>query len=238
LNEKSREVQDKNSIIIVEDEADILDVIDYNLSREGFKVSGYKDGEVGLSAIRECHPDLILLDLMLPGIDGLEICKKLKEDPLTRNIPVIMITAKTEESDVILGLGLGADDYLSKPFSPKELVARVKAVLRRAPLKDSREHQARIDREGFVLDVHMHDVTVDGESALLTATEFRMLHFLASHPGRVFSRDHLLSRVTGNDTIVIDRNVDVHIRSIRKKLGENHRKLIETVRGVGYRFKY
>lgn len=231
-------MQDKNSIIIVEDEADILDVIDYNLSREGFKVSGYKDGEVGLSAIRECHPDLILLDLMLPGIDGLEICKKLKEDPLTRNIPVIMITAKTEESDVILGLGLGADDYLSKPFSPKELVARVKAVLRRAPLKDSREHQARIDREGFVLDVHMHDVTVDGESALLTATEFRMLHFLASHPGRVFSRDHLLSRVTGNDTIVIDRNVDVHIRSIRKKLGENHRKLIETVRGVGYRFKY
>ena len=231
-------MKNKNSIIIVEDEADILDVIDYNLSREGFKVSGYKDGEVGLSAIRESHPDLILLDLMLPGIDGLEICKKLKEDPLTRNIPVIMITAKTEESDVILGLGMGADDYLSKPFSPKELVARVKAVLRRAPLKDLRENKELIEREGFILDVQMHDVRVDGESAHLTATEFRILHFLASHSGRVFSREHLLSRVTGTGTIVIDRNVDVHIRSIRKKLGENHRKLIETVRGVGYRFKY
>ncbi|OUU20106.1 MAG: DNA-binding response regulator [Planctomycetia bacterium TMED53] len=228
----------KANIIIVEDEADILDVIEYNLSREGYNVRGYRDGERGLEAIREDHPHLVLLDLMLPGIDGLEICKKVKEDPVTRDIPVIMITAKTEESDVVLGLGVGADDYVSKPFSPKELVARVKAVLRRAPLKETVESKDRISVDGFVLDNIRHDLSIDGESIPMTATEFRMLHFLASHPGRVFSREQLLSKVVGSDTVVIDRNVDVHIRSIRKKLGETHRNLIETVRGVGYRFKY
>lgn len=228
----------KTKIIIVEDEADILDVIEYNLSREGYIVHGFRDGERGLKAIREDHPQLVLLDLMLPGIDGLEICRKVKEDPITRDIPVIMITAKSEESDVVLGLGVGADDYVSKPFSPKELVARVKAVLRRAPLKEVVEKSDRITREGFILDNSRHDLTIEGESIILTATEFRMLHFLASNPGRVFTREQLLSKVVGSDTVVVDRNVDVHIRSIRKKLGENHRNLIETVRGVGYRFKY
>ena len=130
----------KSKIIVVEDESDILDVIEYNLSREGYKVLGFRNGEQGLEAIREEDPQLVLLDLMLPGIDGIEICKKVKEDPVTRDIPVVMITAKSEESDVVLGLGVGADDYVSKPFSPKELVARVKAVLRRAPLKGSGAH--------------------------------------------------------------------------------------------------
>ena len=225
-------------IIVVEDESDILDVIEYNLTREGYRVKGFRDGERGLEAIQNENPQLVLLDLMLPGIDGIEICKKVKEDSLTRDIPVIMITAKTEESDVVLGLGVGADDYVSKPFSPKELVARVKAVLRRAPLKETVENSDRISLEGFTIDKSRHDLTIDGESVPMTATEFKMLHFLASHPGRVFSREQLLSKVVGSDTVVVDRNVDVHIRSIRKKLGENHRSLIETVRGVGYRFKY
>jgi len=228
----------KAKIIVVEDEADILDVIEYNLTREGYKVLGFRDGEQGLEAIREEDPQLVLLDLMLPGIDGVEICKKVKEDPVTRDIPVIMITAKTEESDVVLGLGVGADDYVSKPFSPKELVARVKAVLRRAPLKETVAKSDRITIDGFVIDNTRHEVTIDGEPVTMTATEFKMLHFLASHPGRVFSREQLLSKVLGSDTVVIDRNVDVHIRSIRKKLGENHRSLIDTVRGVGYRFKF
>lgn len=227
----------KAKIIVVEDEADILDVIEYNLTREGYKVLGFRDGEQGLEAIRGEEPQLVLLDLMLPGIDGIEICKKVKEDPVTRDVPVIMITAKTEESDVVLGLGVGADDYVSKPFSPKELVARVKAVLRRAPLKETVTKTDRITHDGFVIDNTRHEVTIDGEPVTMTATEFKMLHFLASHPGRVFSREQLLSKVVGSDTVVIDRNVDVHIRSIRKKLGENHRSLIDTVRGVGYRFK-
>ena len=228
----------KAKIIVVEDEADILDVIEYNLTREGYKVLGFRDGEQGLEAIRGEDPQLVLLDLMLPGMDGIEICKKVKEDPVTRDVPVIMITAKTEESDVVLGLGVGADDYVSKPFSPKELVARVKAVLRRAPLKETVIKGDRITRDGFVIDNTRHEVTLDGEPVTMTATEFKMLHFLASHPGRVFSREQLLSKVVGSDTVVIDRNVDVHIRSIRKKLGENHRSLIDTVRGVGYRFKF
>ncbi|MGB1660677.1 MAG: response regulator [Planctomycetota bacterium] len=228
----------KSKIIVVEDEADILDVIEYNLTREGYKVLGFRDGEQGLEAIRGEDPQLVLLDLMLPGMDGIEICKKVKEDPVTRDVPVIMITAKTEESDVVLGLGVGADDYVSKPFSPKELVARVKAVLRRAPLKETVIKSDRITRDGFVIDNTRHEVTLDGEPVTMTATEFKMLHFLASHPGRVFSREQLLSKVVGSDTVVIDRNVDVHIRSIRKKLGENHRSLIDTVRGVGYRFKF
>jgi len=228
----------KSKIIVVEDEADILDVIEYNLTREGYKVLGFRDGEQGLEAIRGEEPQLVLLDLMLPGIDGIEICKKVKEDPVTRDVPVIMITAKTEESDVVLGLGVGADDYVSKPFSPKELVARVKAVLRRAPLKETVAKTDRITHDGFVIDNTRHEVTIDGEPVTMTATEFKMLHFLASHPGRVFSREQLLSKVVGSDTVVIDRNVDVHIRSIRKKLGENHRSLIDTVRGVGYRFKF
>jgi len=226
----------RDSILIVEDEADILELIQYNLSREGFRVSGVRDGEAALRLIRRQNPDLVLLDLMLPGLDGLEICRRLKEDPVTRSIPVVMVTAKGEESDVVLGLGMGADDYLPKPFSPRELVARVKAVLRRGPLKEESGAGERVVRGGLIVDLARHEAKVDGKPVTLTATEMRLLHFLASHPGRVFSRDHILSRVIGEQAVVIDRNIDVHIGALRRKLGA-YRDFIETVRGVGYRFK-
>jgi len=223
-------------IVVIEDEDDILEVIAYNLKREGYEVITSTSGEDGLDKIEKASPQLVVLDLMLPEIDGLELCRKLKSDPLTRSIPVIMVTAKGEESDVVLGLGVGADDYVTKPFSPRELVARVKAVLRRSRARPEGDSRERIARAGVIIDPQRHDVQVDGETVSLTATEFRLLHFLASHPGRVFTRDHLLARVIGEDAIVIDRNIDVHVRSIRKKLGP-HRELIETIRGVGYRFK-
>ena len=223
-------------IVVIEDEDDILEVIAYNLKREGYEVVTSTSGEDGLEKIEKSSPHLVVLDLMLPEIDGIELCRKLKSDPLTRAIPVIMVTAKGEESDVVLGLGVGADDYITKPFSPRELVARVKAVLRRSHTRPEGESRERIARGGVVIDPQRHDVQVDGDPVTLTATEFRLLHFLASHPGRVFTRDHLLSRVIGEDAIVIDRNIDVHVRAIRKKLGP-YRELIETIRGVGYRFK-
>lgn len=234
--EASEMVNEKERVLLVEDEGDIRDVIEYNLEREGYQTLAFDNGEAGLEAIRNETPDLVLLDLMLPGIDGLEICRQLKGNPATRDIPIIMITAKTEESDVVLGLGIGADDYVNKPFSPQELMARVKSVLRRAPLKEVAEEKTRIRLHGLSIDCSRHEVTISGEPIILTATEFRLLHFFATQPGRVFSRDHLLSRVIGDETVVIDRNIDVHVRSIRKKLGKL-RDLIETVRGVGYRFK-
>ena len=222
-------------IVIIEDESDILEVIAYNLKREGFEVFESRDGEDGLLEIEKHAPDLVILDLMLPTIDGIELCRKLKTDPVTREVPVIMVTAKGAESDIVLGLGVGADDYVTKPFSPKELVARVKAVLRRGKLKDDGGKQDRIETGGLVVDLKRFEVRVDDKPVRFTATELRLLHFLASHPGRVFTRDHLLSRVIGDDAIVIDRNIDVHIRSVRKKIG-SYRDFVETVRGVGYRF--
>jgi two-component system alkaline phosphatase synthesis response regulator PhoP len=226
----------KDRIAVIEDEPDIREVVEYNLRRDGFQVSSAADGEAGLELVRRESPALVLLDLMLPGLDGLEVCRRLKSDALTRSIPVIMVTARGEESDVVIGLGIGADDYVTKPFSPKELLARVKAVLRRGPLREERSAKERIVREGVVIDATRHDVKIDGVSEPFTATEFRLLHFLASHPGRVFTRDHLLTRVIGEDAMVTDRNIDVHVRSVRKKLGR-YRELIETVRGVGYRCK-
>lgn len=226
----------REHIVIIEDEGDILELIEYNLAREGYKVSAERDGEEGLQRVRQDAPDLVLLDLMLPKLDGIEVCRRLKQDPLTRAIPIVMVTAKGEESDIVLGLGVGADDYIPKPFSPKELVARVKAVLRRGALKDERGAGERIVRGPVTVDASRHEVLVDNAEVEFTATEFRLLYLLASHPGRVFTRDHLLSRVIGEDVLVIDRNIDVHIRSVRKKLGP-HRDLVETIRGVGYRFR-
>ena len=234
--EKRQTVLKTERIVVIEDEADILEVIAYNLKREGYEVVTSTSGEDGLEKIEKTKPHLVVLDLMLPEVDGIELCKKLKSDPLTQSIPVIMVTAKGEESDVVLGLGVGADDYVTKPFSPRELTARVKAVLRRSKSKGEGERRERVAFEGVVIDPQRHEVKVDGESVALTATEFRLLHFLASHPGRVFTRDHLLTRVIGEDAIVIDRNIDVHVRAIRKKLG-TRREFIETIRGVGYRFK-
>jgi DNA-binding response OmpR family regulator len=224
------------TILVIEDETDILEVIEYNLRREGYRVLTSGDGEQGLSTARRDAPDLVLLDLMLPGLDGIEVCRKLKEDPVTRDIPIVMLTAKSEESDVVLGLGVGADDYLAKPFSPKELVARVKAVLRRGPLKEENGSGKKVSYLGLVIDSGRHKAYIDGDPVDFTATQFRLLSFFAAHPGRVFSRDHLLSRVIRGDAIVIERNIDVHVRAIRKKLGP-YRDLIETIRGVGYRFQ-
>lgn len=223
-------------IVVVEDEEDILEVIRYNLAREGYRVSVARDGRKGLKLVRDEAPDLVLLDLMLPGLDGIELCRQLKADPVTRAIPIIMVTAKGEEPDIVLGLGVGADDYIAKPFSPRELVARVKAVLRRGPLREEAGAGERVVREGVVVDAVRFEVRVDSKPVTFTATEFRLLHFLASHPGRVFTRDQLLSRVIGEHAVVIDRNIDVHVRAVRNKLGA-YRDLVETVRGVGYRLR-
>lgn len=225
----------RTKIAVIEDESDILEVIVYNLKREDYQVVISKRGDDGLQMIQNQFPALVVLDLMLPGMSGLEVCQKLKSDPMTSEIAVIIVSAKGEESDVVLGLGLGADDYVCKPFSPRELIARIKAVLRRGSLKDVQmSDQVRI--QGLNIDTARHEASIDGELMQLTATEFRILHQLATQPGRAFTREQLLNRVVGDGVIVVDRNIDVHIRSIRKKLGQ-HNHLTETIRGIGYRFK-
>ena len=224
----------KPKIVAIEDEVDILEVINYNLSKEGFDVCSALDGEEGLALIKKEVPDLVLLDLMLPGLDGIEICRKLKTDYSTRSIPIIMVTAKGEESDIVLGLGMGADDYMVKPFRPRELMARIRSVLRRGDFIEEGEGVVSIDE--LVIDINRHQVKLEGKKIVLTAMEFKLLHFLASHPGQVFTRENLLNHVSTDDTFIIDRNIDVHIRSIRKKL-DKHRELIETIHRVGYRFR-
>ena len=224
----------KSKIVVIEDEVDILEVINYNLSKEGFDVCSALDGEEGFALIKKEVPDLVLLDLMLPGLDGIEICRKLKTDYSTRSIPIIMVTAKGEESDIVLGLGMGADDYMVKPFRPRELMARIRSVLRRGEFIEEGEDVVSIDE--LVIDINRHEVKLEGKKIVLTAMEFKLLHFLASHPGQVFTRENLLNHVSTDDTFIIDRNIDVHIRSIRKKLNK-HRELIETIHRVGYRFR-
>jgi two-component system alkaline phosphatase synthesis response regulator PhoP len=223
-------------IMVIEDEEHILEVISYNLKREGYAVSQARNGEEGLAGIRRERPDLIVLDIMLPGIDGLEICRRLKTDPALQEIPIIMVTAKTEESDIVVGLGVGADDYLGKPFSPRELVARVKAALRRGRWQSDRTAGTLIAISGLRIDVLRHEATLDNHELQLTPSEFRLLHFLASNPGRVYTREELLEYTASSGPYVLERNVDTHIKMLRKKLGSRQH-LIETVRGVGYRFK-
>jgi two-component system phosphate regulon response regulator PhoB len=222
-------------VLAIEDEPDILTVLEYNLVREGFTVVTASNGEDGVRAAGRERPDIVLLDLLLPGLDGIEVFRQLKQDAATRDIPIIMLTAKGEESDIVLGLGMGADDYVTKPFSPKELMARIRAVLRRGMPRSVGDSSQRLDFEGLSIDPVRHEVRLDGRPVAFTATEFRLLHTLASSPGRVFTRDQLVARVIGHGTVVIDRNIDVHIRAIRNKLS-THRDVIETVRGVGYRF--
>jgi two-component system alkaline phosphatase synthesis response regulator PhoP len=226
----------REQVLVVEDEADLREMITYNLSREGFKVVGAESGQEALRKAREMSPSLLLLDLMLPDVDGLEVCRRLRRDPLTHTLPIIIVSAKGEESDVVLGLGIGADAYVTKPFSPSELVARVKAVLRRGPTRLEEGPPERVVRDGLSIDVTRHEVLLDGRAVKFTATEMRLLHFLASHPGRVFTREQLLRRVMGEQVALVDRNVDVHVRAIRSKLGRR-RDDLETVRGVGYRFR-
>lgn len=224
------------SIVVIEDEEDILEILEYTLKREGFLVSSASNGVRGLSEVRKRQPDLVLLDLMLPGVDGLEICRALKQDEDTRGIAIIMVTAKSEESDIVLGLGLGADDYILKPFSPKEVVARIRAVLRRAEReREDEDLEKVVVRGGLRIDPVRFRVSDDEREVVLTATEFKILHHLALHPGRVFTRGQLLEVSRGDDSASFERSVDAHIRTVRKKLGDK-RDLIETVRSVGYRF--
>jgi DNA-binding response OmpR family regulator len=224
----------KRKIVIIEDEPDILEVLSYNLRREGFEILTSADGIQGLALVKREHPDLVLLDLMLPGIDGIEICTSIKKNPDTQHTLLIMVTAKGEESDIVLGLGVGADDYISKPFSPKELVARVKAVMRRGVLLETEQPREKITHGELTIDAAKYRVTYGTREVKLTATEFRILQYLASHPGRVFTREQLLNHALGDDVVVVDRNIDVHVRGIRKKL-EVEPPLIETIRGIGYR---
>jgi len=224
----------KGRILVIDDEKDLIELVRYNLEKEGFQVRAAQDGEAGLSAAIKELPDLILIDLMLPGIDGLDVCRSLRSNDRTARIPVIMLTAKSEESDRILGLELGADDYVTKPFSPRELVARIKAVLRRTSVKQA---PAEVIRRGRLsIDLARREINCAGESIILTATEFRLLQFFASHPGRVFSRAELIDSVLGRDVSVENRTIDVHITGLRRKLG-NCSDWIETVRGFGYRFR-
>jgi two-component system alkaline phosphatase synthesis response regulator PhoP len=227
----------KKHILVVEDEEDILDLIHYNLTREGFRATCASSGEEALRLVEREPPDLIILDLMLPGIDGLEFCRTLKGNPETRDVAIIMVTAKGEEADVVAGLELGADDYVTKPFSPRILVARVRTVLRRREVPEARpggEEVIRIDE--LVIHPGRNEVLVEGRPIDLTFTEFRVLYFLASRPGWVFTRYQIVNAVRGDDYAVTDRAVDVQIVGLRKKLGA-YGKYIETVRGVGYRFK-
>ncbi len=225
----------KEHILVVEDEEDILELLRYNLNKEGYRVTGVLSGEEALKAARSQPPNLILLDLMLPGIDGLTVCRELKQDAKTREAPIIMLTAKGEEADVVAGLELGADDYVTKPFSPRVLLARLRAVLRRRVAAPPPETDAIVLHD---LAIHpgRHEVLVRGEHVELTSTEFRLLTFLARRPGWVFTRSQIVEGVQGEDYAVSDRAVDVQIVGLRKKLGPAG-KYIETVRGVGYRFK-
>lgn len=227
----------KKHILVVEDEEDILALLHYNLVREGFRVSLAGSGEEGLETIAEDPPDLVVLDLMLPGMDGLQVCRALKQDANTRNIAVVMVTAKGEETDVVAGLELGADDYVTKPFSPKILIARIRSVLRRREsAEEPVSEQAVVHIDGLVIHPGRNQVTVQGVPVDLTFTEFRVLHLLASRPGWVFTRYQIVNAVRGDDYSVTDRAVDVQIVGLRKKLG-TYGQYIETVRGVGYRFK-
>lgn len=225
----------RNTVLVVDDERDILKLIGYNLEKENFHVRTVETGEDALRLARETEPDLIILDIMLPGMNGTEVCKRLKSAAETRNIPVLMLTAKSSSRDVVNGLELGADDYVTKPFIPSVLLARVRAVLRRSERSETASAPpARIRVHDILIDVSRHEVSAGDIPVSLSATEFAILEFLARNPGWVFSRNRIIDAVRGEDYPVTERSVDVQILGLRRKLGE-HGKHIETVRGVGYR---
>lgn len=222
-------------ILVIEDEEDIRELIRYNLEKDGYRVLMAHSGEDGLELARRSAPSLVLLDLMLPGIDGLQVCRQLKSDAALKAIPVVIVTARGDEPDVVSGLELGADDYISKPFSPKVLLARVKTVLRRNKAGEV-DPQMVVRHERLIVDPQRREVSIDNELIDLTNTEFKLLHFLMRKPGIVFTRDQIVDGVHGDDYPVTDRSVDVQVVGLRKKLHE-YGACIETVRGVGYRFK-
>ena len=225
----------KARILVVDDEHDILELIRYNLSREGYHLTCVDNGEKALTEAKAGQPDVILLDLMLPGVDGLEVCRILKASRETSQIPIIMLTAKTEEVDIVTGLELGADDYVTKPFSPRVLLARVRTILRRKNQSEADEREV-IRRSDLVIHLNQHAVYISADRIDLTSLEFRILVTLARRPGWVYSRDRIVVDSQGGNAVVTPRSVDVHIVSLRRKLG-SYGECIETVRGVGYRFR-
>ncbi len=225
----------KETILVVEDEEDIRELLKYNLEKEGYQVIGAATGEEALKTMRGRLPDLMLLDLMLPGLDGLEVCRRIRSEPQTRDLPIIMLTAKGEEADIVTGLELGADDYITKPFSPRVLLARLHAALRRRSLQPPAATEPLQTAE-LVIHPGRHEVLLQGQPIPLTVTEFRLLHLLARKPGWVFTRTQIVNEIHGDDYPVSDRSIDVQIVSLRKKLGAfgSH---IETIRGIGYRYQ-
>jgi two-component system phosphate regulon response regulator PhoB len=225
----------KPKILVIEDERSLIEVLTYNLEREGFEVLVAADGQEGLRQAQLKLPDLIVLDLMLPLKPGLDVCRELRIGPRTRDIPIIMVTAKAEESDQLVGFATGADDYVTKPYSMKVLIQRIKKELRRAQAQEESPTGALIGSQGVVIDRHSHRALYQDQELPLTPTEFRLLEVLIRQTGRAFTRYELMDAAIGEDAIVLERTIDVHIKSLRKKLGDAG-ELIETVRGVGYRF--
>lgn len=225
----------RERILVVEDEEDIQELVRYNLVKDGYRVDTASSGEEALQLINQAPPNLIVLDLMLPGISGLEVTKTLKNNPRTLSIPIVMLTARSEESDIVIGLELGAEDYVTKPFSPRVLLARVRACLRRK-VKEVPADQATLRLGDLIIDPVKHLISVKGVPVELTATEFRVLHFLARKPGWVFTRQQIVDAVKGEDYAVTERSVDVQMVGLRRKLGACA-EYIETIRGVGYRFR-
>jgi two-component system, OmpR family, alkaline phosphatase synthesis response regulator PhoP len=225
----------KEVILVVDDEEDIRELVRYNLTKSGYEVALAATGEEGLAIAQQVRPALIILDIMLPGVDGLEVCKRLKADSTLRKTPIVMISALGEEKDIVTGLELGADDYVSKPFSPGVLLARVKSVIRRTAA-DPVDVEATLSLDGLKVNPTRREVHVNNQLIELTNTEFKLLHFLMLNPGVVYTRTQIVDGVHGDDYPVTDRSVDVQVVGLRKKLGDVGA-LIETVRGVGYRFK-
>ncbi|MBI2986451.1 MAG: response regulator [Deltaproteobacteria bacterium] len=225
-------------ILVVEDEPDIRKLVHYNLTQERFKVLEAEDGEKALKTVQREKPDLVVLDLMLPGLSGLEVCRNLREREETARIPILMLTAKAGEADRVVGLEMGADDYLTKPFSPRELVARVKAILRRTEMQSASLVAEVYEKGSLRINFSTYEVSVKEKAVKLTLKEFELLRFLVQNPNRVLSRDQLLDRVWGGEVFVDPRTVDVHIRRLRKAIEKNDRKpqWVLTVRGVGYKF--
>ncbi|MFZ0242145.1 MAG: response regulator [Desulfobacterales bacterium] len=225
----------KEKILVVDDEEDIIELVRFNLNQDGYRIESALTGEEALKMVRADAFDLIILDLMLPGIDGLDVTRKLRDNAKTRSVPIVMLTAKGEEPDIVAGLELGADDYITKPFSPRILIARVRAVLRRKTA-DPIDDKTMLKIHDFEINAGTRGVTVAGRPVELTYTEFQVLFNLARRPGWVFTRSQIVDAVRGDDYPVTDRSVDVQIVGLRKKLGE-YGHYIETVRGVGYRFR-
>jgi DNA-binding response OmpR family regulator len=222
------------TVLVIDDEPELVKLLDFNLTKAGYLVLTAKDGETGLAMARRHAPNLVVLDVMMPGLDGLEVCKRLRAETSTSGVPILMLTAKAEEADRVLGLELGADDYLTKPFGLRELQARVKALLRRSDAQGASPEVVRAGK--LVVDASRRTVTAAGKDVALTATEFNLLRALAERRGRVISREDLISLARGEDVAVVDRTVDVHVAALRRKLGKLG-EMIETVRGVGYRLK-